>query len=86
VAKNREMTYSQALHELEKIVAEIESEEVEIDLLAEKIKRASDLISLCRRKLKAADEEVKKVLSAMDEKTVDDAGQSSNDIFSNDIF
>ena|GEM_PF-469427 len=86
MAKNREMTYSQALHELEKIVAEIESEEVEIDLLAEKIKRASDLISLCRRKLKAADEEVKKVLSAMDEKTVDDAGQSSNDIFSNDIF
>jgi len=81
VAKNREMTYSQALHELEKIVADIESEEVEIDLLAEKIKRASELISLCRRKLKAADEEVKKVLSAMDEKTGDDAGQSSNDIF-----
>lgn len=67
MAKNREMNYSQALNELEKIVAEIESEEVGIDLLAEKIRRASTLISLCRKKLRAADDEVKNVLSAMNE-------------------
>ncbi len=68
MAKNRELTYSQALNELEKIVAEIESEEVDVDLLAEKIKRASFLITSCKEKLRTAEDEVKKVLTAMEEK------------------
>jgi exodeoxyribonuclease VII small subunit len=61
------MTYSQALNELEKIVGEIESEEADVDVLAEKIKRASQLITFCREKLRAAEDEVKKVLSEMDQ-------------------
>jgi len=65
MAKSRELTYSQALSELEKIVSEIESEEVDIDILAEKIKRASFLITFCKEKLRTADDEVKKVLSTM---------------------
>jgi len=68
MAKNRELTYSQALNELEKIVADIESEEVDVDLLAEKIKRASFLITSCKEKLRTAEDEVKKVLTAMEEK------------------
>lgn len=67
MAKSRELTYSQALNELEKIVAEIESEEADVDLLAEKIKRAAFLISLCKGKLRSAEEEVRKVLSGMEE-------------------
>ena len=68
MAKSRELTYSQALNELEKIVADIESEEVDVDVLAEKIKRASFLITLCKGKLRTAEDEVKKVLSEMEEK------------------
>lgn len=63
--KNRELTYSQALKELEKIVKEIESEEVDIDILAEKIKRASQILAFCKTKLRTAEDEVKKVLSEM---------------------
>ena len=63
--KNKELTYSQALKELEKIVKEIESEEVDIDILAEKIKRASQIITFCKGKLRTAEDEVKKVLAEM---------------------
>jgi len=65
VPKNKELTYSQALKELEKIVKEIESEEVDIDILAEKIKRASQILTFCKGKLRTAEDEVKKVLTEM---------------------
>jgi len=67
--KNKELTYSQALNELEQIVKEIESEEVDVDILAEKIKRASQILTFCKGKLRTAEDEVKKVLTEM----VDDA-------------
>jgi exodeoxyribonuclease VII small subunit len=68
VARSKELTYSQALSELEKIVSEIESEQVDVDVLAEKIRRASFLITFCKNKLRTAEEEVKKVISGMAEK------------------
>ncbi len=70
MSRSKQITYSQALTELEKIVAEIESEEIDVDAVAEKVKRAAFLISLCRSRLKDTGEEVKKVLAEMEEKTV----------------
>ena len=81
MAKSRELTYSQALNELEKIVADIESEEVDVDLLAEKIKRASFLITFCKGKLRTAEDEVKKVLSEMEEKEEDPESAEEDDGF-----
>ena len=78
MAKNRELTYSQALNELEKIVSEIESEDVDVDLLAEKIKRASFLISFCKGKLRTAEEEVKKVLTEMEESPEETGAEEDN--------
>jgi len=69
VPKNKELTYSQALKELEKIVKEIESEEVDVDILAEKIKRASQILTFCKGKLRTAEDEVKKVLTEMSDET-----------------
>jgi exodeoxyribonuclease VII small subunit len=60
------MTYSLALTELEKIIGEIESEEINVDILAEKVKRASELIKFCKGRLKNTEEEVKKVLSEIE--------------------
>ncbi len=69
MGKGKQITYSQALTELEKIVGEIESEEIDVDAVAEKVKRAAFLITLCRSRLKDTGEEVKKVLAGMEEKT-----------------
>ena len=54
--------YKEAVEEIESIVAEIENETVDVDVLAEKVKRAAHLIKYCKTKLKATDNEVKKVL------------------------
>ncbi|MDR1974235.1 MAG: exodeoxyribonuclease VII small subunit [Bacteroidales bacterium] len=59
------LTYETAYAELEQIAEEIENEEVSVDILAEKVKRASELVAFCQTKLKATEEEVNKILAQM---------------------
>jgi exodeoxyribonuclease VII small subunit len=54
--------YNEAMQELEAIVEEIENETVDLDLLTEKVKRATYLIKFCRKKLTKTDNDVKKIL------------------------
>ena len=65
MASGNELKYSKAIEELEEIVEQIEGESVDVDTLAEKVKRASFLIEFCRGKLKETETEVRKVLSGM---------------------
>jgi exodeoxyribonuclease VII small subunit len=67
VSKSRQLTYSRAWIELEEIINEIESEEIDVDVLAEKVKRASYLIKFCKGRLRNTEDEVKKVLSDIEE-------------------
>ncbi len=60
------MTYSTAKKELELIVASIESGELDVDILADKVKRASELISFCKDKLSKTDKELQKILEDID--------------------
>lgn len=60
-AKKKE-TYSQAIERLEKIVRQIDSNELEIDELSEKIKEANEIIAVCTGKLTKADQEIEKLL------------------------
>ncbi len=66
MSKSRQLTYSLALTELEEIISEIESEEINVDILAEKVKRAAYLIKFCKGRLRDTEEEVKKVLSEIE--------------------
>ncbi len=59
---NKTPGYKDSIEELESIVDEIENETVDIDVLAAKVKRATFLIKLCRKRLKKTDSEVKNVL------------------------
>lgn len=56
-------TYSQAMDRLERIVRQIDNNELEIDVLAEKIKEANEIIAFCGDKLTKADKEIEKLLS-----------------------
>ena len=67
MSKSRQLTYSLAWKELEEIINEIESEEINVDVLTEKVKRASYLIKFCKGRLRNTEEEVKKVLSEIEE-------------------
>ena len=62
VTKKKE-TYSVAMARLEKIVSQIDNNELEIDVLAEKIKEANGIIAFCSDKLTKADKEIEKLLS-----------------------
>jgi exodeoxyribonuclease VII small subunit len=64
---NKTPEYKDAIEELESIVSEIENETVDIDVLSAKVKRATFLIKLCRKKLKKTEIEVKNVLKEFDE-------------------
>ncbi|MDR0746210.1 MAG: exodeoxyribonuclease VII small subunit [Mediterranea sp.] len=55
-------TYSQAMERLEKIVGQIDNNELEIDALSEKIKEANEIIAFCSAKLTKVDAEVEKLL------------------------
>lgn len=69
MSKEKQITYSQALSELEQIIAEAESEEIDVDLLAEKVKRAAFLLKECKARLRNTDEEVKKALAGLEDVT-----------------
>lgn len=66
-------TYSEAMKRLEAIVAQIESNELDIDELAGRLQEAQRLIKYCREKLYKADAEIKKMLDegSEEEKSAD---------------
>jgi len=57
------MKYEEALNQLETIVRKMEQGEYNIDELTEQLKKAQQLIQLCRDKLTKTDEEIKKILA-----------------------
>jgi exodeoxyribonuclease VII small subunit len=57
--------YEEAMADLEAILAELEAEETDLDRLADRIKRASELVKHCREKIHGAELEVEKVLKEL---------------------
>jgi len=58
----KEIPYTQAIEELEEIVSSIENEDVNVDELSVKVKRAAELIKICKNKLHNTEEEVVSIL------------------------
>ncbi len=59
-------TYKDAFEELQAIVSDIESGDIAVDELTAKINRASELLSICKAKLTASEEEVEKLLQKLE--------------------
>lgn len=60
--QNRQMKYEEAIGQLEKIVRQMENNELDVDQLSEQLKRAQQLIQFCRAKLTKTDEEIRQIL------------------------
>jgi exodeoxyribonuclease VII small subunit len=56
------MTYDKAYEELEQILGSLESDDIGIDALSSKVKRAYEIINFCKTKLKSTEDEVGKIL------------------------
>ncbi len=64
---NEKLNYTAAFEELQQIVSEIELGEISVDELSEKVKRAAELIKVCKTKLSTTEEDVKEILKELEE-------------------
>lgn len=57
-----ELTYREALEELDDILAELESKAVDVDVLAERVARGAVLVRHCRQRLRVVRSDVEAVV------------------------
>jgi exodeoxyribonuclease VII small subunit len=62
----KKQTYRESVEEVEEILASIENDELDVDELAEKVKRVTFLLKACKEKLFKTQEEVEKALKEME--------------------
>lgn len=58
----KELSYAEAIAEVEKIVAKFAGGEMDVDTMAADVKRATELIALCKQRLAKAEKEVAEIL------------------------
>lgn len=58
-----EMKYEEAVRQLEEIVNQMENDELDIDQMGARLKKAKQLIKLCKERLTKTDEEIRKILA-----------------------
>ena len=56
------ISYADAVAEIEKILGLIEEGKLDVDELAEKVKRVTDLLKICRDRLYQTEEQIGKIL------------------------
>ena len=62
---SNEPTYTAAFEELKEIVNQLENDSISVDELAEKMKRATELMKICKDKLTKTEEEINKTISEL---------------------
>lgn len=62
-----DLTYSSAVSELDEILLELEDEALDVDVLADRVERASTLIRFCRTRITSARTQVSKIVADLDE-------------------
>jgi exodeoxyribonuclease VII small subunit len=73
-----EIGYAEALAELEGILDELDGDEVDVDVLGARVRRAAELLRLCRERIAGARFEVEQVVAEL-EAEVDAAGPEDDD-------
>lgn len=63
---SNKLSYQNAFEELKQIVSDLEEGEVNVDELSEKVKRATQLIAVCKSKLTETEEDVNKILKDLE--------------------
>jgi exodeoxyribonuclease VII small subunit len=61
----KEFSFNEAIVEIEEILKNIESGELDIDKLSVEVKRASELIKQCQKKLRSTEEEINGIFREM---------------------
>lgn len=65
------ISYTEAFDELQEIVTDMEDSKISIDDLDIKIKRASELLKICKNKLYKTEENVQNILNEINDFSID---------------
>lgn len=65
----KEISYREAVNELDAILREMQSDNCDIDKLSAMTRRATELITECRNRLTATDEELRNILATLTPKS-----------------
>ena len=63
-----QLLYTEAFNELQQIVRDMEDGEITVDELSLKVKRAAELIKICKQKLTSTEEDVNLILKELETK------------------
>lgn len=66
-AKESEPGYSEAMVELEAILDELEGDQLDVDLLAARVQRASELLKICRTRIARAQHDVDRIVADLED-------------------
>ncbi len=61
-----EIGYADAMRELDDILEELERDDLDVDILATRVQRASELIRLCRGRIARAQADVDRVVTDLE--------------------
>ena len=61
-----ELGYGEAMAELETILAELERDDLDVDVLADRVQRAAELLTLCRARIARAQEDVDRIVTDLE--------------------
>jgi exodeoxyribonuclease VII small subunit len=75
----RETGYTEALAELEGILDELDGDEVDVDVLGSRVRRAAELLRLCRDRIASARFDVEQVVAELEAETADVAAPARDD-------
>ncbi|MDR1273848.1 MAG: exodeoxyribonuclease VII small subunit [Odoribacteraceae bacterium] len=61
------LKYREAVEEIERIIAKLEENKLDVDELGEQVKRVAGLVAFCKATLRETEEEVENILRSMEE-------------------
>ena len=73
-----QLGYAEAMEELESILDELEGDDLDVDVLADRVRRASELIKACRTRIARAQADVDQIVTDLEEfEDVDEEGDDA---------
>jgi exodeoxyribonuclease VII small subunit len=85
-AAAEQLGYAEAMEELEAILDELEGDDLDVDVLADRVRRASELIKACRTRIARAQADVDQIVTDLeefedvdDEEDVDEEDEADDD-------
>ena len=66
MTKDAEPSFTDAMTELESILTRLDEDSVDVDRLAKELRRATELLELCRGKIRTAEAEVTQIVQQLE--------------------